>query len=264
MDDGEFDHQIEEVLAQKIRGRASVADARMLDPVLEVVNIASIDKKEPSDGTKILRQDHPVVLCVVHVICSVLTSLSLKDFLDPSHGRSKMGKRGINIINKVFRTSLKDCTTSQQRGEWAKSMLKGNAWLYEDPWAEGQPKGAFYGPLLVATFAYHVQRIKSSPAANYCTSVKCALLGWKSGVNVYAPKSKKKVGDSTNFGSSKDKVQFNTFYKTVQSISDKQWNEIWLRSLKYITQNGDGGDSGSNGADSDDGRYDNANIIMSD
>lgn len=94
--------------------------------------------------------------------------------------------------------------------------------------------------------------------------IKRALLGWKTGINSHAAKGKKKVGDAMNFGSTKDKIQFEKFYISAKQISDERWNEIWLRSLEYITQNSDGADSDSDGADSDDERYNNAEIIMSD
>ncbi|KAK0227355.1 hypothetical protein EDD85DRAFT_957974 [Armillaria nabsnona] len=167
-----------------------------------------------------------------------------------------MGVAALAAISRNWNhPELKGCKTAEQRAEWVRNALKNKWFVYdklENTAAEG--RGAYLGPLLVQTMAYHIHHTISTPTtfgppagalALAVAALKRALQVWKKGINSLAGKQSKNSPDS--FGEELWATVVKQHYKNTSVLSKDKWNKIYLRCQEFSA-----GGKGNNGEDSDD------------
>ncbi|KAK0460893.1 uncharacterized protein EV420DRAFT_1477781 [Desarmillaria tabescens] len=158
--------------------------------------------------------------------------------------RSDIGKEALRTVEHNWECQdMKKYATVEERSAWVTDQLKGSKFLYQYPEKEDN-RGAFREPLILETFAYHLQATMNTPhghgnpvagLAVAASAVKHALTLWKSGTN--SVKSSVELNSKNNTNSFKDDpwgTTANKYYKHVCDYDDEKWREIIFGSAKHF------------------------------
>ncbi|KAL6298937.1 hypothetical protein BKA93DRAFT_830273 [Sparassis latifolia] len=187
-----------------------------------------IDLPELDDNGK-PRSEHPAIYAVAQV--------ALRTY------RSDIGKTALRlrILDTIWNSADMEgnYTTIERRKAWIEAQLKSKNFLYLDLQATTHP-GAFRGPLIMETFAYHLQLTMKSEveygepagALALCSAaVQQALTVWKDGTNsIKEPDGSARRGGARNSKESfKDEPWGNEakiYYNRTKGLKEPKWHAI--------------------------------------
>ncbi|GBE88918.1 hypothetical protein SCP_1403260 [Sparassis crispa] len=173
------------------------------------------------------RSEHPAIYAVAQV--------ALRTY------RRDIGKTALRILDMIWNSADMEgnYTTIKRRKAWIEAQLKSKNFLYLDLQVTTHP-GAFRGPLIMETFAYHLQLTMKSEveygepagALALCSAaVQRALAVWKDEMNsIKEPDDSARHGGARNSKESfKDEPWGNEakiYYNRTKGLKEPKWHAI--------------------------------------